>query len=263
MFKIEFDAANLPLAAAIGAALTAYGNGEAVTQLAVTTNTTVEKTTTHAVADVSVTETEKVALTVVEEAVKTEKPAETVTEQDTSTATQNSGNVGASASPSSGAPDGNATDNLDEKGVGFNPAFCSKAAVPFNQTGKKKGQWKRRQGVAEAAYDAWHAASLAAVVPGAVTSAETTTEDVNTAAAFTPAGQNTAPVTGGLTFTDAGAFMSWLSEQQAANLLTSIDIDGAYPATQSEMADLFNPATSKVTVEKLYAYLAPISAGQA
>ena len=283
MIEIKFPANNKPLAAAIGAALSAYANDEVLGQLSVTSNApiSIEKTTTHTVADASVTETEKVLLSSGSDEVKTVESVETVTEQASSTETHSSEGAGASNLSSNKAPDGNATDNLDEKKVGFNPAFCSKAAIPFNQSGKKKGQWKRRQGVPEESYDAWYEASLAAV--GSPPAGSDSVTDINTAGAFTPEdkpldtsgafqGQQnglqtevtntTSTAQGGKTFADAGEFMQWLSEQQAGKLLTTGDIDSAYASTQTGMGDLFNPATAQDAIGKLYNFLAPIAAGQ-
>ena len=293
--EIKIPSDNKPLAAAIGAALSAYANGETLGHPCVTSNEpTVERK--------------------IGKAPTVEKPlAETVTEQASSTETLNSAAVGASTTSSekkqqvdaasagtsttqqdatlqtagsaNAALAGNATDNLDEKGVGFNAAYCSQAKVPFNQTGKKKGQWKRRQGVAEEAYDAWHAASVLAA-PASIIGEERIDEtadvtDINTAGAFTNGeqqintagafqngeqinnGQNHQPQEqGAKTFADAGEFMQWLSEQQAANLITSGDIDSAYAATSSSMGDLFDPSKAADAVVAVYNFLAPIAAGQ-
>lgn len=273
MFKLEFDATNLPLAAAIGGALLAYANGETLGQLSVTSNAVelpaakVETVVTNNIevvgqlSDTVVTATEKVAL--VEEVVKTS--AETATEQVGSTATNNSATVGASTSPS----EGNDPNKLDEKGVGFNKTYCGNAAIPFNQSGKKKGQWKKRQGVTPEAYDAWYAASLAAVVPANTNSTVVASAEINTDAAFTPQNGlqtnanttvNNAPQ--GLTFADAGEFLKWLSENQAADRITTADIDAAYAQTQTGQADLFNPAASVNAIANLYNFLGPIAGGQ-
>lgn len=48
----------------------------------------------------------------------------------------------------------------DDKGVAFNEDYCAKAKEPFYTSGPKTGQWKKRQKVEQAAYDAWYAEQL-------------------------------------------------------------------------------------------------------
>ena len=48
-------------------------------------------------------------------------------------------------------------DGVDHNGVEKNAEFCGNAASPFYGSGKRKGQWKKRQGVADEAYDEWYA----------------------------------------------------------------------------------------------------------
>ena len=180
----------------------------------------------------------------------------------------------------------NDPDNLDEKGVGFNAAMCGKAAKPFYGSGKTKGQWKKRQGVETADYDQWYRLSLEQVSNGG---GEQEQEQIDSSTAFTPndQGDNVTPIdtanafagkqngqviddgqnhqpqgAGGLTFADAGAFMQWLSEQQAANLLTAGDIDSAYQATSSTMGDLFDPSKAANAIAQVYNFLANIAEGE-
>ncbi len=54
---------------------------------------------------------------------------------------------------------------VDEHGVPFDAAYCGTAKDPFYKSGKRKGQWKRRQGVDEAKYDLWHAEQVLAIPP--------------------------------------------------------------------------------------------------
>ncbi len=142
----------------------------------------------------------------------------------------------------------------DDKGVGRNPDFCSNAKIPFNQTGKKKGQWKKKQGVDETAYDEWYAGELANV---------STTNDapVDTGVAFGNTDQ--AANAEDVTFANAGEFMAWVSEQQTADRLTQADIDSAYQVTSTKVHDLFNPELFNTAVGALYQFLKPIAAGRA
>jgi hypothetical protein len=267
-----------PLAVAIGEALVKYGG------------TGVNISTSNAV---TVEESEAIT-----EAVKTSL-AETATEQDSSTVTQNS-EVATASSQSSNVVNlesaaGNITDTtqssaqsqeqsaaqqdvgaardalgndvteLDEKGVGKNAQFCGNAAKPFYGSGKMQGQWKKRQGVDQPVYDEWYTASLALVTPLQVDTAE---QQIDTSAAFqngeqVPDGQNHQPQgAGGLTFADAGAFMQWLSEQQAAELITAGDIDSAYQATGNSMGDLFDPSKAANAIAQVYNFLSNIAEGQ-
>lgn len=107
-------------------------------------------------------------------------------------------------------------DRVDEKGVPFNVEFCAEAAKPFYGSGKTKGQWKKKRGVTDAAYNDWYAAALAAVPA-------TEPGPVDTAAAFSQQDQGAAPVP-----TDIGGLMAWVSEMQAAERLASDDINAVY-----------------------------------
>lgn len=249
MFELKFDETDSFLCTSIGAALVNFGNGD-VTKIG--PRSPVDNSATEVSSHAGVTTDEKIALT--EAATGTtgnDQPAD-VNNAETSTVEQDTTQQTAGAV--SNAPAGNATDNLDEFGVGFNPAYCSKAAVPFNQTGRKKGQWKRRQGVDENAYDAWHAESRAAITAEPVAE-----QQIDTAAAFQN-GEQQQSEQGPPTFKDGGEFLGWVSEQQAAELLTQQNVNDAYVATGNELGDLFNPAKAESVIAAVYAYLAPIAA---
>jgi hypothetical protein len=133
---------------------------------------------------------------------------------------------------------------VDEKGVAFNAEFCSKAAIPFYGSGKKKGQWKKRQGVDEGAYDDWYADELFSgkIEDSSQEQANETTSDSNVAAnAF---GNNTAAntQTDEATPQDAGQLMKWVSEQQAAGNITQQQVTDAYTALQLPFDAVMNPA---------------------
>ena len=291
--EIPSDPDYKSLAVAIGEALVKYGGGEVAVGVTVSSS--------KASADEKVVPTE------------IPKPVETVTEQASSTVTQNS-EVATASNQSSNVVNlesaaGNTTDTtqssaqnqeqlnvtqdagaalgasgndatkLDEKGVGFNAQFCGNAAKPFYGSTKTKGQWKKRQGVEQADYDAWYTSSLAMV--SAMRSAEDSVAQPDTAGAFTPAdqtidtsaafkngeqvpdGQNHQPQkAGGLTFAGAGEFMKWLAEQQAAQLITAGDIDSAYQATGNSMGDLFDPSKAANAIAQVYNFLSNIAEGQ-
>ena len=289
-FEIPSGAEHKLLAASIGAALVAYAGG-----------VTIESSDIEGALAVAISAEEETALA------ESPKSVETATEQASSTVTQNSEVVTASnqsseevvkmtsngespgmsqeqstAQQDAGAAQGasgNDATKLDEKGVGFNAQFCGNAAKPFYGSTKTKGQWKKRQGVEQADYDAWYTSSLAMV--SAMRSAEDSVAQPDTAGAFTPAdqtidtsaafkngeqvpdGQNHQPQkAGGLTFAGAGEFMKWLAEQQAAQLITAGDIDSAYQATGNSMGDLFDPSKAANAIAQVYNFLSNIAEGQ-
>lgn len=136
------------------------------------------------------------------------------------------------------APAGGASMDVDEKGVPFNPEFCGKAAIPFYGTGKKKGQWKKRQGVEEDAYDEWYATELMGhkIVD---TSQDETTSDSNVAAgAF---GRHDYQPDANVP-QDAGQLMKWISEQQAAGNIDVGHVNAAYSALKLPFDAIMNPS---------------------
>lgn len=111
---------------------------------------------------------------------------------------------------------------VDEKGVPFNAEFCGKAAIPFYGSGKKKGQWKKRQGIDEGAYNEWYAKALTPA------EAEAKEEDSTIAAslfATTVGADENAPQ-------NAGELMKWVSEQQVAGNITQQQVTDAYAALE-------------------------------
>ena len=241
MFELKFDPANKSLAAAIGAALVSYGTGAELTE-------TVGPVATQCGEPIDEPKGETV-----KSSVNTAGTTQTSAAASTADTAQ-------AAGAASGAPaDNTDRNNLDEKGVGKNPDFCGNAQIPFNQSGKKKGQWKKRAGVDEATYDEWYASELANVSTAGT--GQGIDSPVDTGAAF---GNNEKqPAAGDLTFTDAGQFMAWIAEQQAAGLLTQGDIDSAYQMTSTQVHDLFNAQLFPAAVKAVYEFLAPIAAGHA
>lgn len=130
-------------------------------------------------------------------------------------------------------PDETATSKVDENGVEFCEKFCAKAESPFYGSGKKKGQWKKRQGVDEGAYDDWYSEALSEIKFGGNVETE---QDYDPAAAFAQK-QNAEVVPA-----DAGQLMRWISEQQAAGHVSADDVTGAYSALQIPFDAIFNPA---------------------
>jgi len=138
--------------------------------------------------------------------------------------------------------------DLDLKGVAFDPEYCGTAKDPFYGAGARQGQWKKRRGLSDDAYDEWYAAELGK--PGAG-DAEAAQEPINTAGAFgAPASPSPAPAAP----TETGEFMGWVSEKQAAGVLTQDQINQAWAAAGVDMGDLFGkpPEVIAANIKKVY-----------
>lgn len=147
------------------------------------------------------------------------------------------------------------TGPVDLNGVVKDERFCGTAEKPFYASGKRKDQWKKRQGVRDEDYDAWYAEQLAALPAKTNTAAD---ETVDTAAAFGGQASTAQTEPAADVPKDCGAFMGWVSGQQAGGLLTQEDIGQAYVDAGVQVTDLFPPndeATVAVHVTKLYALL--------
>lgn len=158
----------------------------------------------------------------------------------------------------SGTGSAGSSAEVDTKGVAFDVNFCSRAADPFYSSGPRAGQWKKRKGVDDAAYDKWYEDRLLDLAPAGELKEQSDDEDntapVNTGAAFgnhqqasasKPAPQN------------AGEFMGWVSEKQAAGVLKQEQIQAAYSMAGIGVADLFKPDVAAVgqAVATLYGIL--------
>ena len=219
MIKIEFPADRKDIALAIGKALTEIGQGAVTPAAAV-------------------------------ESHEHQHEAEEVP-NDTQPPATTSGSGDASANAAGG-------ENLDKKGVPFNGEFCGKAAQPFYGGSRKKGQWKKRHGVDEAAYDYWYSEALAAVEAksrAAVEAAEPepepepeheTTSDGNIAASMFAAIDAQHAAADENTPRDAGQLMKWVSEQQAAGNITQQQVANAYTALQLPFDAIMNSAAYPV-----------------
>lgn len=235
MFKLEFDAANKPLAAAIGAALVSYGKN--MTEIG---DALVE--TADAVAALANEAVEKTA-----QELKLSESAGIATQQSTSTEDPDAAGTSATAET-------NADVKRDLKGVAFNADYCGNAAKPFYGSGKKKDQWKKKQGVDEDAYDEWYATEL---LGANIQTTEEDSQPIDTAAAFSNnTGQETvSDPSQGEAPTDAGELMAWVSEQQTAGHLTPQDVQNAYTAASVAVQDLFDPSKAEDAVKAVYGEL--------
>lgn len=232
--KIEFPAGDMAAARVFGEALTRLANGAP--------HTTAEEAPKPAPVDSvgeqatqTQTTSDQSAPTVTEEASHTD-PNEHPAAQ-SATVTTGSGEGAANAGGASQtAPSGGG--KVDEKGVPFNPELCSKAAIPFYGSGKKKGQWKKRQGVDEDAYDEWYAEALL----GAGTVEEDTAAPSSDSNVAANAFGNQPVTTNENVPQDAGQLMKWVSEQQAAGNINQQQVTDAYTALQLPFDAVMNPA---------------------
>lgn len=243
MLKIEFDASNLSLAAAIGAALTQYGAGESQQIPAkIKTETTPgsnppEKSLIEKVHDV------------VE---KTGESKITVSDADTGeTLAEETVNTAAAFEETAPANDG----PVDEHGTPHNEKYCvsTKSQKPFYASGANKGQWKKKPGVDENAYNEWYAATMPLDGDEPKESAP-----VNTAQAFGGKTEQTAPAASGDAPKDAGELMEYISERQAAGTLDQKLVTAAYGEVGVQVNDLFGAGEAEA-VAKLYAHLKTVS----
>jgi len=141
---------------------------------------------------------------------------------------------------------------LDRHGVEFNEQYCGKAEEPFYSTGPREGQWKKRRGVDDSAYDAWYASQRAP------TDAMDTEFDASTAFGGEPIGALSAVNAPA----DGAAFMVWVSEMLAAGRLTQPDINEAWQSLGLTPAAIFPPKTpDEITrnVGNLYASLSAVA----
>lgn len=237
MIKIEFPADRTDIALAIGQALVAIGQGKALvnspaptTAAEVPAGAVEQHVATPAPEDVA----RETGPTVDEQAVADLEAEEVPNDSTADQSVTQEQKAAAAHAASDGA-------RVDEKGVPFNPEFCGKAAIPFYGSGKKKGQWKKRQGVDEQAYDDWYADALFSgkIEEEPEEQATETTSDSNVAAnAF---GNQTATTDENVP-QDAGQLMKWVSEQQAAGNITQQQVTDAYTALQLPFDAVMNPA---------------------
>ena len=124
---------------------------------------------------------------------------------------------------------------VDNKGVVFDAEFCGEAKVPFYGSGKREGQWKKRKGVTEEAYDAWYEGALPVEPEPPATPEETPAAPAAPAAPAPSAPANPAAPT------TAGEFFAWTAQRQAAGLMTAEDLSAAYAQLGLDANALFPP----------------------
>lgn len=270
MFKIEFPAERTDIALAIGQALVAIGKGEALV------NSPAASTAPKSADTATASAGETVRTTAADTATDQDNPAANdsalahgATDQAGSADTNAPADAGANGAGDTGKNDpafaggdqtttaasqdktagtttasGATSTDRDEKGVAKDPRYCANAASPFYGSGKRKGQWKKRQGVDEAEYDAWYAEQLAAVETEPAPEAE-----FDTSNAFGGAQTNNPDSD---MPQDGGAFATWVSEHQAAGNITPADVDAAWEATGSHMGLLFTGSLIKENIAAMY-----------
>jgi hypothetical protein len=238
--KIEFPADRTDIALAIGQALTAIGQGKALINSPAPTTAAAPGPSSTACDDQHVADPapEDIAAATFASEENTAADTEAQEVPNDSTAAQ----CAAQEQKAAGAHAASDSANVDEKGVAFNAEFCSKATIPFYGSGKKKGQWKKRQGVDEGAYDDWYADELfSGKIEDSSEQANETTSDSNVAANTFGNNNQQAPVDEA-TPQDAGQLMKWVSEQQAAGNITQQQVTDAYTALQLPFDAVMNPA---------------------
>lgn len=137
----------------------------------------------------------------------------------------------------------------DNKRVAFDAEYCGNAQKPFYGSGKLEGQWKKRQGVDQAAYDQWYAGEVAKLEPA-------TEQEVDAAAAFAAADSPAPP---GDAPTNCGEFMNWASKLMVAKRLTQQDVQDAYAAAGLSTADLMPPTPPEQMVFNIQTVYALVS----
>ena len=127
---------------------------------------------------------------------------------------------------------------VDTKGVEFDPDYCANAVKPYYETGAQTGQWKKKRGVTDEAYNAWYFDQL--TQQGVDAPATDQFEaDINVGAAFQ---QSNAAETTQTAATiecpaDAGEYMVWVSELQAAGRISEEQLNAAY--AEADIANAF------------------------
>lgn len=142
--------------------------------------------------------------------------------------------------------------NVDENRVPFHADYCAKAVEPFYKSGPHAGQWKRKKGVEQSAYDSWYADALAVVKPSS--GEQAAEEPVDTSAAFQSGdgGQAAEELTTKAPH-DAGTLMAWVAEMQGADRLNQEQVNAAYTQANLSMPDIFPSPdnTSEVIAERV------------
>jgi hypothetical protein len=136
----------------------------------------------------------------------------------------------------------------DLKGVAFDERYCANAQDPFYSSGKEKGQWKAKRGLAAGVYENWYAGQLATSAPAATDEDSDLTPIVQTGAAFGAVPSTLAPAP-----QTAGEFMAWVAEKQTAGKLSQDAINNAYANLGVRVQDLFPPTPEHVVANNVRA----------
>ena len=155
--------------------------------------------------------------------------------------------------------------SVDQKGVPFNPAYCTSSKdKPFLIAPKAKaGQWRKRRGLDAKAFETWYQAELlrvqntqpTAIYPAATAQPITepaATPSVNTAAAFGGSQVFEPEVQ------DGSQLMQWISTMQTQAKLTVPQVTQVFTNENLGVQDLFDPtpaAQIKSNVARIFAAL--------
>ncbi len=275
--KIEFPSDNKVLAAAIGAALSAYGLGHTMSEAAAATAVAADTVAPKLPKTVD----ELAAADVVASADSSPEP-ENANDTKTSEATQSSMTHGETqstadtAEPTSyafeqlwksaggldylghpiheelGVPvDDKGYPLIDTYGVPHDDSMCGRAAKPFYGSGKDKGKWKAKVKVDKEEYAAWHLAQLEALGAPATDEPTTTHTQSASAAAFgaqTTETQPPADTTAGTPADNFGTLMGWIAAKQTAHSLTGDQINEAYAACGTDVTKMMQDANARAAV---------------
>lgn len=140
---------------------------------------------------------------------------------------------------------------VDEHGVPFHKDYCSTAAEPFYKSGPNKGQWKKKKGVDESAYNEWHAANMPDPAPEP--QPEPTGETA--AAAFGQQQPQHAPA--GNAPADVPQLMKWIAEQKQAGNLEDARVQAAWGEAGTNIGAVFqmSPDDQAAVVQTVYSVL--------
>lgn len=227
MIKIEFPAANKALAAALGRALSEYG--ESATRLDVPTRATVDAAlegVLHKANEEAPEHDDGLPEAYERDAPLTEAGLDALAEQ------------GAHTPPPSDV-------RVDLQGVPFDRDYCADAADPFYKSGANKGQWKKRQGVDVERYNVWYESMRPLAAEQTPPTTDPMIQDGPQAGAAFSSQQGTPPTTdapgASADPTDGGGFMKWIAERQTAGTLVTAQVQAAYASNGVDVADLFGP----------------------
>ncbi|AAQ96509.1 hypothetical protein [Vibrio phage VP16T] len=284
MLKIEFDASNKPLAAAIGQALLNYADAKldpasAAIVSQVKANHSDPKQPDGPAADLESHASAPGSDTPSESNLKTHSETQSETQTGGSITTAQSADpnanyafeqhwLSASGQDYAGHPlhaeygvpvDDKGYPLIDTFGVKHDPDWCQKAAKPFYASGKDKGKWKAKVGTDKDAFAAWHAAQLEQMgkpTTDAGTAGPTDEPQADAAGAF-GGGAGTAPANDAAPVENLGDLMAWIGEMQTAGHIGQPQCEEAYHNCGTNIAELAAPNNRDKRVA-VHAYLQSI-----